>query len=206
MVGAAGRRQDRYSSPLRGLHLDSSGAASGLAAMRHPMTSSAPSPLSRPAKVLTCFVLSRGYVLSSVEMRGHHHPGQGDEICLHEEGDCIKISGWAGDETRNGGRVKAAPSPTRRPRGSSAGSCAIRRGGRVSRKTRMNRGEEFEELRPLIFAIGYRILDGVRRRRGKGRPFFSPRRWLGGGEGRGQEACRHALSMRAPADHRVSTI
>jgi hypothetical protein len=66
----------------------------------------------------------------------------------------------------------------------------------------MNRGEEFEELRPLLFAIAYRILDGVRRRRGKGHPFFSPRRWFGGGEGCGQEACRHAMSMRAPADHR----
>src|SRR5262245_35291083 len=59
-----------------------------------------------------------------------------------------------------------------RPRRSWAGSCAIRRGGRGSAKAsldqrrggqgdRVTRAEEFEELRPLLSAIAYRILGSV---------------------------------------------
>src|SRR5215216_6595725 len=49
-----------------------------------------------------------------------------------------------------------------RPRPSSAGSCATPHGVRASRKRAdVTRTEEFEELRPLLFAIAYRILGSV---------------------------------------------
>src|SRR5215216_3759255 len=49
-----------------------------------------------------------------------------------------------------------------RPRPSSAGSCATPHGARASRKRAdVTRTEEFQELRPLLFAIAYRILGSV---------------------------------------------
>ena len=56
--------------------------------------------------------------------------------------------------------------------GSSAGSCAIRRGGRVSRKNSMTRNEGIEKLRSL--PIRDRLPDPWQRDRGRGRGAGDP--------------------------------
>jgi RNA polymerase sigma factor (sigma-70 family) len=94
--------------------------------------------------------------------RGHYHAtytSPGEDARLP---NCAAIMA-AGVLTAGGstGREPLVASPTPRPSGSSAGAELPLVATGLQERTRMTRGEEFEELRPLLFAIAYRILGGV---------------------------------------------